>query len=201
VAERRLPLLPVVAAGLSAAAFAALAGNQDWARLDGSADSSDPAVVRAATLLADATAPPVTALALVVLATWGVVLVSRGRARLAVTWLGLVAALGVLVFAVLAWAQTPATVAEAAADGQDASRTAWAYLGVLAAAAAVATSAAAAASVGHWPEMGRRYDAPGGAADDGVAATRARVEDEEQTNLDLWRAIDEGHDPTEGPAR
>jgi hypothetical protein len=37
-----------------------------------------------------------------------------------------------------------------------------------------------------WPEMGSRYDAP---------ATRPQAEDLD--DLDLWRAIDQGHDPTD----
>jgi Tryptophan-associated transmembrane protein (Trp_oprn_chp) len=41
-----------------------------------------------------------------------------------------------------------------------------------------------------WPEMGTRYDAPGSAPPPPVAPP------EEQSNLDLWKALDEGHDPT-----
>ena len=38
-----------------------------------------------------------------------------------------------------------------------------------------------------WPEMGTRYDSPTGEV--------APVEPE--GNLELWKALDEGHDPTE----
>ncbi len=183
--------------GLLAGAVAAVAGNQDWARLPGSQETqADFASVASTTT--DATAPPVTALALVLLATWGVVLVSRGRWRRGVTWLGLLAALGVVAFAVVAWVGTPSTLAAASSavtgTTQAASRTWWSYVGVGAGLAAVATSVVATRSVASWPEMGRRYDAPG----EGPAAPRADVAAQEQTNLDLWRAIDEGRDPTEG---
>jgi hypothetical protein len=43
--------------------------------------------------------------------------------------------------------------------------------------------------VPSWPEMGARYDAPAG----------ARTEDEDATpkeNIDIWKALDEGRDPT-----
>ena len=46
----------------------------------------------------------------------------------------------------------------------------------------------------HWPEMGSRYDAPG------AAAATAAGPPEEQTSLDLWKALDEGRDPTARPA-
>ena len=39
---------------------------------------------------------------------------------------------------------------------------------------------------GRWPEMSRRYDAPG----DGVGS------DGRTGATDLWRALDEGRDPT-----
>lgn len=181
-------------AGLASAGLAAVAGNQDWASTGAGGDAVDAAFASAASTVVDATAPPVTALALVLLATWGVVLVSRGLARRAVTWLGLLAALGVVAFAVLAWVVAPASLVAAAGQEQDASRTLWSYVGVLAGLAALATSVLAVGSVRHWPEMGRRYDAPGDAA----TPARGDVPVEEQTNLDLWRAIDEGRDPTEG---
>ena len=46
-----------------------------------------------------------------------------------------------------------------------------------------------------WPEMGSRYDAPAGTTAPTPAADPA-----EQSNLELWKAIDEGRDPTAGPA-
>jgi uncharacterized membrane protein len=193
VPEVRGRLVPVVVAGLASGGLAAIAGNQDWASIDRGGDATATAFSSAAASTLDATAPPVTALALVLLATWGVVLVSRGRARLAVTWLGLLAALGVVGFAVAAWLATPGNLVDVRASVEvAASRTVWSYVGVLAALVASGTSVLAVRSVGRWPEMGRRYDAPG----DGTAAPPPAVPLEEQTNLDLWRAIDDGRDPT-----
>lgn len=196
MAERGSRLVPVVAAGLASATLAAVAGNQEWARLEGG-DAADAAFTSAISAAADATAPPVTALALVLLATWGVVLVVRGLPRRILTWLGLVTALGVLGFALAAWTGTPDTLAADTSGEREAVRTLWAHVGVLAALAAVAASALGVRGVRHWPEMGRRYDAPS----EQPAAPAADVPVEEQTNLDLWRAIDEGRDPTEGSTR
>lgn len=190
--DPRPRFLPVVATGLGAAALAAVAGNQAWATLD---DGSGTEVARASALLTDATAPPVTALALVVLAAWGVVLVSRGLARRAVTWLGLLAALGLVGFAVGAWVSTAGDLAADTSGAAEASRTLWSHVGVVSAVVALAAGAVATRAVRSWPEMGRRYDAPG----DGVSAPAEATPPEEQSNLDLWRAIDEGHDPTAGP--
>ena len=46
------------------------------------------------------------------------------------------------------------------------------------------------ALVPRWPEMGTRYDAPtgAGAADAHDAAPKE--------NIDIWKALDEGRDPT-----
>jgi hypothetical protein len=49
--------------------------------------------------------------------------------------------------------------------------------------------------VGRWPEMGRRYDAPAARA---VAPGGGPAE--EQENLELWKALDEGRDPTDPAA-
>ena len=54
---------------------------------------------------------------------------------------------------------------------------------------AVLPALAALRLVPSWPEMGRRYDAPPG-------RRRPAKAPEEQENLDLWKAMDEGRDPT-----
>jgi hypothetical protein len=43
--------------------------------------------------------------------------------------------------------------------------------------------------VPQWPEMGRRYDAP----------TDAPATQEIESDRDLWKALDEGRDPTRDP--
>jgi uncharacterized membrane protein (TIGR02234 family) len=128
--------------------------------------------------------------------------VTRGRFRLGVAALGLVASVLLLVAAVAAWTAAPSVVHDALVDrglaDPQVGRTPWSYLGVLAAMVAVGAAATAVRRVRGWPEMGRRYDAPATAAAAGtavVAATTAPVE--EQSNLEVWRTLDEGRDPTE----
>ena len=52
----------------------------------------------------------------------------------------------------------------------------------------VVATLAAVLLVPGWPEMGSRYDAPA------AAPQRARLPPE--TNIDIWKALDEGRDPT-----
>jgi hypothetical protein len=62
----------------------------------------------------------------------------------------------------------------------------------VAAVLAVLTTLAAVRLVPTWPEMGRKYDAPV----DTTTSPAAEQPPEEQENLDLWKAMDEGRDPT-----
>ena len=70
------------------------------------------------------------------------------------------------------------------------SRTGWYWVAALALSLTVLTTVVAVRLVPGWPEMGRRYDAPAHAAGAPTAAP------EERENLDLWKAMDEGRDPT-----
>ena len=138
--------------------------------------------------------PLTAALGLVVLASWGVVLVTRGPVRRAVAVLGVVASAGGLAATLAAWSAVPdKLVSELAGAGiTDAtiSHTAWYWLALLGAVLALGAGVLAVLFTPAWPEMGRRYDAP---ADAGVTS---EAPPEEQSSLDLWKAMDEGRDPT-----
>ncbi len=181
-----------VLAGLAGSGAAAVAGNQPWADTDDR--TSGAAVSALGNAIADASAPLVAALALVALASWGVVLVARGRFRRVVAALGLAASALLLVAAVAAWTAAPSVVHDALVDrgvaDPQVGRTVWSYLGVLAAMVAVGAAATAVRRVAGWPEMGRRYDAPG------PAGAPAATPLEERSNAEVWRSLDEGEDPT-----
>jgi uncharacterized membrane protein (TIGR02234 family) len=194
VADARRTFGLTALVGLAAAGAAALVGNRDWVRVDD--DGSGDATFATAVASGDLSAPPVTGTALVLLAAWGVLLVTRGRVRRAVAWLALVAALTVVGFAVQAWIALPDDVVEDLSNlDLEVTRSVWSYVGVLAGVVALVASASAVRSVGSWPEMGRRYDAPAGGA---ASGTRAATPAEEQGSLELWKALDEGRDPTDG---
>ena len=192
MAERRSTFGPTVLVGLASAALVAVAGNQAWAKAaEGQGIGEEVASVSAA--VGGAKAPLATALALVVLAAWGVLLVTRGRFRRVLSWVLAVAALGLLVAVVGALFAAPDAVADAyepyGITEIDVQRTAWSWLALAGSMLALGAAALAARDVGRWPQMGKRYDAPGAAEPTAAPG--------ERSNLDLWKAMDEGRDPTE----
>ena len=189
--EPRATFLPVVGLGLAAGALTAVASSKPWVE-----DTSLPAGSDPLGLVADAGEMPLAlALSLVVLACWGVLLVTRGKVRRVVAVLALLAAVGVVATVVVGLFTLPDQVVEAFPEGVRRTtdvdfikETAWFWAAAVGSLLSVVATALAALWVGSWPEMGSRYDAPG--------AEPAEVPPEEQTNLDLWKSIDEGRDPT-----
>jgi uncharacterized membrane protein (TIGR02234 family) len=177
---------PTVLLGLAGTALASVAGTKEWARASGAVAG----IKVDATAKGSESAPLVTALALVALAAWGVVLVSRGRARQAVSAIGMLAGVGVLAATVVAF-DAARNDALRALDGKgvtgdavQATLTGWYFAAGIGAAFAVGAFAVAVLRSRAWPAMGTKYDAP---------AARAEQPVHEQ---DMWRALDEGHDPT-----
>lgn len=184
-ASRRRAFGPVVLVGLAAAGATAVAANQPVV----AADPSSPFVTY------DAHVPVAMSLSLVVLACWGVVLVTRSRVRRAVAGLGLVAALGALAAVMLAWSQVAdryrTELSQVGVSDSDVGPTGWYWLALAGATASVVATALAVAWTPGWPEMGSRYDALSG-----PAGREPVTEPEDASSLDLWKAIDEGRDPT-----
>lgn len=188
--SRRRTFGPVVLLGLAAGGLTAVAGSQQVVDGSGSAETATSSLQM--TFQGDL--PLVTALGLVVLACWGVLLVTRGRVRRAVAALGTVAAAGALLAALAAYPQVTddlrAELAQVGITGADLHHTPWYWLAVVGAALALVAGVLAVRWAPQWPEMGSRYDAP--TAQPGPSGAPA----EEQSNLDLWKALDEGRDPT-----
>jgi len=185
--SRRRSFGPVVLVGLAGAGVVALAGSETW--ISG-ASCGGQQVAPAGT----GDAPGATAVALALVAAWGVLLVTRGRVRHVVAFLVALLAIG-LVPAVLFGFESAgdAVVDSLGAVGVDCVEThpeGWFWAAVVALPFAVVPAVAAVLLAPSWPEMGRRYDAPAGAATAPVAAP------EERENLDLWKDMDEGRDPT-----
>src|SRR4051794_26890551 len=89
--RRRRSFAPLVVVGLGSAGLTALAGHKPWVGF------GDHGVVSTAGALGR---PEVEALGLVALASWGVVLVTRGKVRRAVALLAALAGLGAAALAV-----------------------------------------------------------------------------------------------------
>ncbi len=190
--EPRRTFGPVVLLGLAAGILAAVASSRPWVvdATGGGNHSADPLG-----LVADAGEMPLAAaLSLVVLACWGVLLVTRRTVRRVVAVLGLLAALGLAATVVVGWTSLPDavvdTMAEQAGSGDTfaVETTAWFWAAAAGTLGSVAATLLAVRWVPHWPEMGARYDAPGSADEAGPP--------EDASSLDLWKAMDEGRDPT-----
>jgi len=192
--DRRGTFVPVVGAGLAAAALAAVAGARPWVAGFDAAPGGNA-------LLPDTSGvgemPLANALSLVLLACWGVLLVTRGVVRRAVAVLATVTSLGLAAAVVVGVTTLEDSVFEAmrgsgtGSDTLGTELTGWFWVAAVAAVVSVVAAVLAAAWCPAWPEMGSRYDAPGAA---GPAA--AEVPPEDRTNLDLWKQLDEGRDPT-----
>lgn len=190
----RRTFAPVVLGGLVAAGLTALAGARTWAVPD--VPEADTGAVPLMGFTAEDTTgqmPAVGALALVVLACWGVTLVTRGRFRRGVMIFGWVVSLITFVGVVLGRSATVEAVAvqldQNGLNDVAVVYTQWFWLAGVASFVALGAATLGVRLVSEWPEMGRKYDAPTG-------PSAKTTPTDEQTNLDLWKSMDEGDDPT-----
>ena len=175
--------------GLAAAALTAVAGARTWAHASG----RSAGVRVTGTASGSESAPLVVALGLVALAAWGVVLVLRGRVRRVVAGLGALASLGALAAALASpgRARSDAVHAAVAKGGLDpdaftVSLGGWYWVALVGAALATAAFVVAVLHLPAWPAMGSRYDAP----------SAQPAPEEPATERELWKALDDGRDPT-----
>ena len=207
--RRRTGFGPVVLAGLATAALAALAAGRSWvggaSTGGGRVNGSLPGAVASDS---GTTYPLASAVSLVLLACWGVLLVTRGRVRRAFAVLTAVAAVGLVVAVVVGGLTLPGEAGSSydrlMGRSVDTGLTAWFWTAAVASVLAVAPAVAAVRLVPGWPEMGARYDAPtGSSAGGGADADPGEVTGAEATpptEQELWKALDEGRDPTDRPS-
>lgn len=192
---------PVVLLGLAGAGLAAVAGSKPW--VTGGSESVEgdggSALASAMSLSMDGLrgSPLAAALALTLLACWGVVLVTRGRFRRAVALLGLVTAVGMVVVTIEAFWSLPVKLADALLEVSATATvttgfTGWYAAALIGATISVLTTFVAFRHVPTWPEMGSRYDAPAGSKTSGEPDALAAPTE----NIDIWKALDDGRDPT-----
>lgn len=183
---------PVVLGGLASAALTAVAGTKPWIGTTTPTPTQTPMGSDTTAMGDQATTYPLaTALALVLLASWGVLLVTRGRVRQAFAWLALLAALGTVAAVVAGYVDLHDAAASAydrlmGRSAHSRGFTGWFWTAAVAAVLGLPPAALATRLARSWPEMGRRYDAPGSAAADA----------EPRTERDLWAELDQGRDPT-----
>jgi uncharacterized membrane protein (TIGR02234 family) len=183
---------PVVLLGLTSAALAAVASAKPWlgaAPTEGSTDASMTALDNGTRF------PLASALSLVLLATWGVLLVTRGRVRRAFALLAALAALALLVSVVAGYITLPDSAGDSYEElmgrsSPETGFTGWFWTAAVCSVVALVPAGLAVRLVGQWPEMGSRYDAPG-------AAAPKNAESSVDPDRNLWSALDEGRDPTD----
>lgn len=186
--SRRGTFGPVVLVGVLAAALSAVASAKKWAEL-GSADAK----LVATWIGSSGELPVASALSLAALASWGALLVSRGRWRRWIAALGLVIALASLVTAVVGFSEAPSDLRHAAENSlgnalsSSPSLTGWYWAAVVADLLVVLALLVAVRDAPAWPTMSSRYDAPAG----------SHEPREMKSSLDVWKALDEGDDPTD----
>lgn len=196
-APGRSGFVPVVLTGLLAAALTSVASAKPW--FTAAVDYRVVPGVPDAESRADM--PLALALSLLVLAGWGALLVSRGRVRRAFATVSVVAALGVLGCVAVAPFTLPDDIRArllAGSEDVEISATGWFVAAAVGGVVAAVALVVAWLRLPRWPTMSSRYDAP----------TAASAAGEASTPTDLWKALDEGHDPTapsdpdalEGPA-
>jgi uncharacterized membrane protein (TIGR02234 family) len=181
--RRRSSFGPTVLAGLAAAAVATVGSGRPWAQARTTAQG-ERTVAAAGTDVAAAALP----LALVALACWGAFLVLRTRGRRVVALLGVLAAAGSAVAGGTSAGKAEEVAAQMLGGASDVSTstTGWPVVTLVACVVAVATFAVALVRAPHWPQMSARYDSPAERASD----------DRAMSDADVWRALDEGRDPT-----
>ncbi len=198
----RRTFAPVAVGGLACAALAAVASAKPWIGSGVRAESGAGTDATTMTALDSGTHFPLAAaLSLVLLAAWGVLLVTRGPVRRVFAVLTVLAAVALLASVVVAYATLPDTAKSSfdelmGRSSPEAGFTGWFWTAAASSVVALVPAVLAVRLVGQWPEMGARYDAPGSSVGTSAAPRRPGVVEPDR---DLWHALDEGRDPTDDP--
>ncbi len=186
---------PVVLATLAAGGLAFFAAGRTWVTSEVVSEGLAPATVSVSGTDAQ---PLVSALALVVITTSLAILAAGPRLRQAVGVLTILAAATAAIVVPrsgsnrLADALTSAAEKSAAYSGPasmtDVSHKPWDLVTIAAFVIAVVLGALTVRFGPQWPTMSSRYDAP---------STRPATND--LSDSDMWKAMDDGHDPTAEP--
>jgi uncharacterized membrane protein (TIGR02234 family) len=179
---------PVVLLGLVTAGLAAVASAKPWVGSSGGGGDASLTALDAGTRF-----PLASGVSLVLLAAWGVLLVTRGVVRRAFAVVAAVAAIGLVATVIAGYVTLPdtatSTYAQLMGRSQHQGFTGWFWAAAVSAVLALVPAYLAVRLVPTWPEMGSRYDAPG--------ARQQAPEPEPTREQDLWAALDEGRDPTD----
>ncbi|GAA3535056.1 hypothetical protein GCM10022234_34810 [Aeromicrobium panaciterrae] len=184
---------PVVLGTLAAGGLAFFALGRTWVRGTVVAEGLSSEKVTATGSDAH---PLASALSLVIVASALAVLAASRRVRRVVGVLTVIVALVALSFIVFASGAVDDTLKAAVEKSPsftggnlpgDTTRTAWSWVAIAAFVLAAVLGAVTTRFAAVWPTMGSRYDAP---------PVRPGAQAEHDDN-DMWKALDEGRDPTQ----
>lgn len=198
-AVKRSSFGPVLLMGLASAGLMAVAASQTWLQAE-----VEGVTLRSTVDVAGSDAAPVAlASALVALAGWGVILVTGARARRLAAGVCLIATFGTLVVVSTLWSGTEDVVTRVLANQGisevlEVGHRPWYWVTAAAGLAQVVAALLALLSAPSWPTMSSRYDAPTNGPR--RSGTSGATDAGEVPDLELWKALDEGHDPTAGPS-
>jgi uncharacterized membrane protein (TIGR02234 family) len=187
--SRRRTFGPVVVLGLATAGLAAVAAAKPWIGSAGGASDASMTALDAGTRY-----PLASAISLVLLASWGVLLVTRGTVRRVFAWITALAAVALVAAVVAAYVTLPDSARSSYDElmgrgSRDQGFTGWFWMTAVCAVLGLVPAFLAVRLVSSWPEMGSRYDAPG--------TPEQATTSEQPREQDLWQALDEGRDPTD----
>jgi uncharacterized membrane protein (TIGR02234 family) len=185
---------PALLAGLLGGVGITVGAARPWA---GATSTQPDLPVVSASATGTDLAPVAGALGLVLLAAFGAVIATRGWVRRALGVLILVASVVVLVAVIVPGGATDLLRSGLAAKGWSGggyttSTSWWRWLVLVSSLVTAAAGLATAAYGDRWAVMGSRYDAP--AEQRSGADQPAEALSESQ----VWQAIDQGRDPTQG---
>ena len=184
---------PSVLGAVGTGGLAFLAATRAWASTTVKADGVPSAAVE---ISGSDAVPLVSALALVIVASALAVLAASVRVRRAVGAFIVIVAIAGLVMVLTAEGAVSRAVDKAVQDSpafigtnspEVVNHSAWLQVTAFAFLLAALIGAAITRYAGEWPTMGRKYDAPKAHATTGEISTEA----------DIWKALDDGKDPTQ----
>jgi uncharacterized membrane protein (TIGR02234 family) len=183
---------PTLILGFAGSALVAVAGSKPWVDLP---TGSGAPRMGAEEMLKE---PLAGALGLLLLATWGVILVTGPLARRVAAGIGLLASLGVVATVVDGYHLVERVTSTL--ETGNATRNAWLWAALLGAVLALSGAALALRFAPTWPRMSSRYDSPASRAEEVTQKVgEASGEPLENSERELWDEINQGHDPTTRP--
>lgn len=180
--------LPAISIGLGGSILVALAGSKPWTAVPRAAGMP---VMGTEELLKQ---PLAGSLGVLLVATWGVIVISGPTTRRVGALISLVIAVGVVATVVDGYS-LPTRVGTAF-EGQAPTRTAWIWVTLLGGVLVMAAAAMAFRFAASWPRMSSRYDSPVSSSAGAQPNQSDPISQSRDSQRELWDQLNQGVDPT-----